>query len=96
MVMTGGMAGIAGTVLVLYATMLGSVIPNAAAHFVIASVMGAPAAILVSQIMVPDRSDKRTGGASMRSRQRSHRAPWTRSSEAPRRASNYCSTSAPC
>jgi concentrative nucleoside transporter, CNT family len=31
-VMTGGMAGIAGTVLVLYATLLGSVIPNAAAH----------------------------------------------------------------
>ena len=39
MVMTGGMAGIAGTVLVLYATLLGSIIPNAAAHFVIASVL---------------------------------------------------------
>jgi CNT family concentrative nucleoside transporter len=65
MVMTGGMAGIAGTVLVLYATILGSVVPNAAAHFIIASVLGAPAAILVSQIMVPDRSDKHTGGASI-------------------------------
>ncbi len=65
MVMTGGMAGIAGTVLVLYATILGSVIPNAAAHFIIASVLGAPAAILVSQIMVPDRSDKHTGGPSI-------------------------------
>jgi len=61
-VMTGGMAGIAGTVLVLYATLLGSVIPNAAAHFVIASVMGAPAAILVSLIMVPETSAQRTGG----------------------------------
>jgi CNT family concentrative nucleoside transporter len=61
-VMTGGMAGIAGTVLVLYATLLGSVIPNAAAHFVIASVMGAPAAILVSLIMVPGTSVQRTGG----------------------------------
>jgi concentrative nucleoside transporter, CNT family len=57
-VMTGGMAGIAGTVLVLYATLLGSVVPNAAAHFVIASVMGAPAAILVSLIMVPESSTK--------------------------------------
>jgi concentrative nucleoside transporter, CNT family len=57
-VMTGGMAGIAGTVLVLYATLLGSVVPNAAAHFVIASVMGAPAAILVSLIMVPEGSTK--------------------------------------
>src|SRR5262249_36413088 len=39
-VMTGGMAGIAGTVLVIYATLLGAIIPDAAAHFVIASVMG--------------------------------------------------------
>jgi CNT family concentrative nucleoside transporter len=63
LVMTGGMAGIAGTVLVLYATFLAPLIPDAAAHFVIASVLGAPAAILVSLIMVPETSDKRTGGA---------------------------------
>ncbi|MBH5389273.1 NupC/NupG family nucleoside CNT transporter [Bradyrhizobium diversitatis] len=63
LVMTGGMAGIAGTVLVLYATLLAPIIPDAAAHFVIASVLGAPAAILVSLIMVPETSDKRTGGA---------------------------------
>ena len=63
LVMTGGMAGIAGTVLVLYATFLAPLIPDAAAHFVIASVLGAPAAILVSLIMVPETSDKRTGGS---------------------------------
>jgi CNT family concentrative nucleoside transporter len=63
MVMTGGMAGIAGTVLVLYATFLAPLIPDAAAHFVIASVLGAPAAILVSLVMVPETADKRTGGA---------------------------------
>ena len=63
LVMTGGMAGIAGTVLVLYATFLAPLIPDAAAHFVIASVLGAPAAILVSLIMVPETSDKRTGVA---------------------------------
>src|SRR6202165_4016412 len=63
LVMTGGMAGIAGTVLVLYATLLAPLIADAAAHFVIASVLGAPAAILVSLIMVPEVSDKRTGGA---------------------------------
>jgi CNT family concentrative nucleoside transporter len=61
-VMTGGMAGIAGTVLVIYATLLGAIIPDAAAHFVIASVMGAPAAILVSLIMVPESRAQRTGG----------------------------------
>jgi CNT family concentrative nucleoside transporter len=63
LVMTGGMAGIAGTVLVLYATLLSPVLPDAAAHFVIASVLGAPAAILISLIMVPETEPKRTGGA---------------------------------
>jgi CNT family concentrative nucleoside transporter len=63
LVMTGGMAGIAGTVLVLYATLLAPLIPDAAAHFVIASVLGAPAAILISLIMVPETSEKLTGGA---------------------------------
>ena len=61
-VMTGGMAGIAGTVLVLYAQFLSPVIPDAAGHFIIASVLGAPAAILFSQIMVPDTRRARTHG----------------------------------
>jgi concentrative nucleoside transporter, CNT family len=63
LVMTGGMAGIAGTVLVLYATLLAPLIPDAAAHFVIASVLGAPAAILVSLIMVPETRKTGSGGA---------------------------------
>ncbi|MGH9785526.1 MAG: Na+ dependent nucleoside transporter N-terminal domain-containing protein, partial [Terriglobia bacterium] len=65
-VMTGGMAGIAGTVLVLYATILGPVIPGATGHFIIASVLGAPAAILIAQIMVPETPETQTrpvGGA---------------------------------
>jgi CNT family concentrative nucleoside transporter len=62
-VMTGGMAGIAGTVLVLYATILGPVIADAAGHFVVASVLGAPVAILFGLIMVPDEKDARTGVA---------------------------------
>jgi len=61
-VMTGGMAGIAGTVFVLYATILAAAIPDAAGHIVVCSVLGAPAAILISLIMVPDSSDRRTGG----------------------------------
>ena len=75
LVMTGGMAGIAGTVLVLYATLLAPLIPDAAAHFVIASVLGAPAAILVSLIMVPEtdatthrRRARRSRGSPERSR----------------------------
>ncbi|MDC7787272.1 nucleoside transporter C-terminal domain-containing protein [Rhodoplanes sp. TEM] len=56
MVMTGGMAGIAGTVFVLYATLLRDVIPDVAGHLAVASILGAPAAILVSHLMVPDRA----------------------------------------
>jgi len=62
-VMTGGMAGIAGTVFVLYATILANAIPNAAGHIAVCSVLGAPAAILISLIMVPDPSEKHTGGS---------------------------------
>ena len=61
-VMTGGMARIAGTVFVLYATILGPYIPDAAGHIVVASVLGAPAAILISLLMVPDPEEKHTGG----------------------------------
>ncbi|MBM3529871.1 MAG: nucleoside:proton symporter [Alphaproteobacteria bacterium] len=53
-VMTGGMATIAGTVLVLYSQFLAPIVPGAAGHFIIASVLGAPAAILIAQIMVPE------------------------------------------
>ncbi|RAI43900.1 NupC/NupG family nucleoside CNT transporter [Rhodoplanes roseus] len=60
MVMTGGMAGIAGTVFVLYATLLRDTIPGVAGHLAIASILGAPAAILISHLMVPDRDTGRT------------------------------------
>jgi concentrative nucleoside transporter, CNT family len=62
-VMTAGMACIAGTVLVIYAGLLGPVIPNAPAHLVVASILDAPAAILISLIMVPDLNGARTGAS---------------------------------
>ena len=58
--MTGGMAGIAGTVLVLYAQFLRNAVPDAAGHLIIASVLGAPIAVMIGQIMVPDERDTRT------------------------------------
>jgi CNT family concentrative nucleoside transporter len=61
-VMTGGMAGIAGTVFVLYATILADAIPNAAGHIAVCSVLGAPAAIVISLLMVPDPKRQHTGG----------------------------------
>lgn len=61
-VMTGGMAGIAGTVLVVYATILRPLVPEIAGHLLIASVLGAPAAILISELMVPETKDDATAG----------------------------------
>ena len=96
LVMTGGMAGIAGTVLVLYATLLAPLIPDAAAHFVIASVLGAPAAILVSLIMVPETKRAPHRRRARRRPSCRRQARWTRSSRARRPGSNCCSTSSPC
>jgi CNT family concentrative nucleoside transporter len=52
-VMSGGMAGIAGTMMVLYAGILGPVIPDALGHILIASIISAPAAVVVAALMVP-------------------------------------------
>jgi CNT family concentrative nucleoside transporter len=52
-VMTCGMAGIAGTVMVLYATILGPVVPGVMGHILAASLISAPAAIVVAALMVP-------------------------------------------
>ncbi len=54
-VMTCGMATIAGTVLVLYATILAATVPDIAQHLLVASVISAPAAITIARLMVPGR-----------------------------------------
>jgi CNT family concentrative nucleoside transporter len=59
-VMTGGMATIAGTVMVLYATFLQGVVPDPVGHLLTASLISVPAAVMVAKIMIPD--DARTGG----------------------------------
>jgi CNT family concentrative nucleoside transporter len=57
-VMNCGMATIAGTVLVLYATVLAPIVPNALTHLLIASVVATPLAIVVAALMVPpERTD---------------------------------------
>ena len=62
--MTCGMAGIAGTVMVLYAAILGPVIPDALGHILIASVISTPAALAISAVMVPFQHDPH-GGAEL-------------------------------
>jgi concentrative nucleoside transporter, CNT family len=52
-VMSCGMAGVAGTVMVVYATMLGRVIPDALGNILISSVISTPAALAVAALMVP-------------------------------------------
>lgn len=51
--MTTGMATIAGTVLVLYASVLGEAVPDAMGHLLVASLLSAPAAIVVAQTLIP-------------------------------------------
>ena len=53
MVMSAGMATIAGTMMVLYASVLGPAIPNAMGHILTASLISAPAAIMIARLMVP-------------------------------------------
>ena len=56
-VMTAGMAGIAGTVLALYASVLQPSMPNVIGHLIIASFISAPAAIAFSALLVPHEGE---------------------------------------
>ena len=51
--MVTGMATIAGTVMVLYASILRDVIPDAMGHILVASLISAPAAIVIAQLLLP-------------------------------------------
>ena len=95
--MTVGMAGVAGTVLALYATVIGSVVPGAAGHLIVASVISVPAALMLSELMVPDHLDAAQPPAIRTSSSRTRHAPaWTPSPRARARASTCWSTSRPC
>lgn len=52
-VMNCGMATIAGTVLVLYASVLGPQVPGALGHLLIASIVATPVSIVVAALLVP-------------------------------------------
>ena len=52
-IMAGGMASIAGTVLFLYGSILSRAQPDAVAHLLIASILSAPAALVIAFVMVP-------------------------------------------
>ena len=52
-VMSSGMATLSGTVLVLYASFLKDLVPNAIGHLLIGSIMSAPASVVLSLVVIP-------------------------------------------
>tara|TARA_A100001037_G_scaffold292274_2_gene307400 strand:- start:2556 stop:3797 length:1242 start_codon:yes stop_codon:yes gene_type:complete len=60
-IMTGGMATIAGTVMVLYAAFLNGVVDDPIGHLLTASILSAPAAIALARLMIPADGEE-TGG----------------------------------
>jgi CNT family concentrative nucleoside transporter len=57
-VMVAGMSTIAGSVMVLYATIIVPKIPDAMGHILTASVLNVISALIISMIMIPHNSDK--------------------------------------
>ncbi|MCK5844291.1 MAG: hypothetical protein KAG97_06260 [Victivallales bacterium] len=57
--MVSGMATVAGTVMFLYAMLLEKTIPGAMGHILVASIISAPAAIMVSLLMIPGDLNQR-------------------------------------
>ncbi|ALA24924.1 nucleoside:proton symporter [Piscirickettsia salmonis] len=60
--MVCGMAGVAGTVMVLYASIVGPIIPNVIGHVIMAVLISVPAALTVSRVMVPETEVVSVGG----------------------------------
>ncbi len=53
-VMTCGMSNIAGTVMALYASILGNRVPDAMGHILVASIVSLPASITIAKLMIPE------------------------------------------
>ncbi|MDZ4109775.1 MAG: nucleoside transporter C-terminal domain-containing protein [Brevundimonas sp.] len=54
LMMVVGLATVAGSTMVAYAAILGPTLPNAAGHVLVASIVSAPAGILLARIMIPE------------------------------------------
>jgi concentrative nucleoside transporter, CNT family len=61
-VMTGGFATVAGGVLAAYVGMLVAFFPDIAGHLMAASVMSAPAALVIAKLMYPETEESETSG----------------------------------
>jgi len=61
LMMVVGLATVAGSTMVAYATILAPVLPNAAGHVLVASIVSAPAGVLLARIIIPEKEG--LGGA---------------------------------
>ena len=61
-IMVGGFATVAGSVLAAYVGMLRDSFPDIAGHLIAASVMSAPAALVIAKVMVPETEASNTAG----------------------------------
>jgi len=61
-VMVGGFATIAGSVMAAYVGMLKGVIPNIAGHLLAASIMSAPAGLMMAKLFYPETEQSKTIG----------------------------------
>jgi nucleoside transporter len=61
-IMTGGMATVAGGVMAAYVGLLRPYFPNIAGHLMAASIMSAPAALVIAKIMIPETETPSTSG----------------------------------
>ena len=59
-IMTGGFATVAGGVMAAYVLMLSNAIPGIAGHLMAASIMSAPAALVIAKIIYPENSTPET------------------------------------
>ena len=60
--MTCGMAGVAGTVMIIYASFLSPFVPNALGNILIASIISTPAGLAIAALMVPFDASERPEG----------------------------------
>ncbi|MBI2267040.1 MAG: NupC/NupG family nucleoside CNT transporter [Armatimonadetes bacterium] len=61
-IMTGGFATIAIGVMAVYSGLLGEFLPDAAGHLLAASIMSAPAALVMAKLLVPETEESKTMG----------------------------------
>ena len=64
-ILTAGMATVASSTMAVYVTFLGDSFPTIAGHLVSASILSAPAAVIMSKLILPETETPETLGSSV-------------------------------